>query len=78
MFSFCGSITKIEIRVSGGQAVTRGVEIPEPIMKNQDRVYATVEFADVQGVKRALTLNGREYKGEILVVSSASVNSLPI
>ncbi|KAJ2931687.1 hypothetical protein H1R20_g5423, partial [Candolleomyces eurysporus] len=74
IFRKFGTVTRIEIRRSGGQAVTVGVAIPEEVKGSKDRFYATIEFSERSSAKSALRLNGKQLDDAALVVSLSPVD----
>jgi hypothetical protein len=72
-FSPCGSISRIQIRCSRGQAVTVGVAVPKDVRTARDRQYATIEFKDAKAARNALRLNGKVLDGCQLVVRTWSL-----
>ncbi|RXW25231.1 hypothetical protein EST38_g577 [Candolleomyces aberdarensis] len=74
IFRKFGTVTRIEIRRSGGQAVTVGVAIPEEVKGSKDRFYATIEFSERSSAKSALRLDGKQLDDAVLVVSLSPVD----
>ncbi|KAF8627197.1 hypothetical protein AX15_004514 [Amanita polypyramis BW_CC] len=68
-FSKCGKVCRVQLRCSRGQAINIGIAVPENVRTSRDRQYATVEFKDYRGARKALQLNGKELDGCRLVVS---------
>ncbi|KAF9462583.1 hypothetical protein BDZ94DRAFT_1309482 [Collybia nuda] len=72
-FSTCGTILRIQIRCSRGQAITTGVPVPEGVRTLRDRQYATIEFKDAKASTNALRFNGTVLEGcRIMVTVSAA------
>ncbi|KIK31717.1 hypothetical protein CY34DRAFT_814543 [Suillus luteus UH-Slu-Lm8-n1] len=57
-FSHCGEILSVEIRCSGGLAMTTGRPDPAYIAQYYVRQYAMITFIDVSAANKALNLNG--------------------
>ncbi|KAF8076321.1 hypothetical protein FPV67DRAFT_1471300 [Lyophyllum atratum] len=74
MFAPCGSICRIGIRCSRGQAVTIGVPVPASLLTSRDRQYASIEFHNLEAAKLALRLNGARVDGLEIVVTSTPAN----
>jgi len=72
VFGKFGSIMRITIRCSRGQAVGVGMPIPVAALTSRDRQYATIEFNDPNSVKKALKMNGAIVDGCRLVVRDSS------
>ncbi|KAG2013726.1 translation initiation factor [Coprinopsis cinerea AmutBmut pab1-1] len=71
-----GPIFRIQIRCSGGQAVSIGTSIPGEAKGRRDRQYASIEFNDTNAARKALQRNGFVLDGIPLVVS-LSAGDLP-
>ncbi|KAG0709565.1 hypothetical protein DFH29DRAFT_992980 [Suillus ampliporus] len=75
-FSQCGKILTVEIRCSGGLAMTTGRPDPAYIREHSVRQYAMIAFIDASAANKALELNG-SYLGvdgqssELVVTRSA-------
>ncbi|KAG2135894.1 uncharacterized protein EDB93DRAFT_1170155 [Suillus bovinus] len=57
-FSHCGEILSVEIRCSGGLAMTTGRPDPAYIAQHSVRQYAVIKFIDDSAAIKALNLNG--------------------
>ncbi|KAH9844012.1 uncharacterized protein C8Q71DRAFT_730917 [Rhodofomes roseus] len=63
--SKCGTVTRVIIRTTAGVPASAYSNLPSsPI----DRMYASVEFADIFAVRRALALNGAVLNGNRITV----------
>lgn len=76
-FSQCGKILSVEIRCSGGLAMTTGRPDPAYIAQYSVRQYAMITFIDVSAVNKALNLNGSRLQigdesTELVVTRSAA------
>lgn len=76
-FSQCGKILSVEIRCSGGLAMTTGRPDPAYIAQYSVRQYAMITFIDVSAVSNALNLNGSRLQignesTELVVTRSAA------
>ncbi|KAG2348829.1 hypothetical protein BDR05DRAFT_1055777 [Suillus weaverae] len=76
-FSHCGEILSVEIRCSGGLAMTTGRPDPAYIAQYSVRQYAMITFIDVSAASKALDLNGSRLQigdesTEIVVTRSAA------
>lgn len=61
-FAHCGTIHRIEIRCSRGQAITT-VLVPEDRLTSRDRQYASIEFTTPEAARLSLRLHGKEIDG---------------
>lgn len=76
-FSQCGEILSVEIRCSGGLAMTTGRPDPAYIAQYSVRQYAMITFIDVSAASKALNLNGSRLQigdesTELVVTRSAA------
>lgn len=76
-FSHCGEILSVEIRCSGGLAMTTGRPDPAYIAQYSVRQYAMITFIDVSAANKALNLNGSRLQigdesTELVVTRSAA------
>lgn len=75
-FSHCGKILSVEIRCSGGLAMTIGRPDPAYIAQYSVRQYAMITFIDASAGNKALDLNGSrlqigDQSTELVVTRSA-------
>ncbi|KAF8165403.1 hypothetical protein B0H34DRAFT_793797 [Crassisporium funariophilum] len=75
-FKTCGTVSKVDIRCSRGQAITVGLAVPLAVRGPRDRQYAIVHFKEPSSARKALALNGSAIDGCKLVVC-ASAADLP-
>ena len=74
-FAHCGTIHRIEIRCSRGQAITSGIPVPEDRITSRDRQYASIEFTSPEAARLSLRLHGKEIDGcEIVACTLLSSN----
>ncbi|KAG1753971.1 uncharacterized protein EDB91DRAFT_428035 [Suillus paluster] len=76
-FNHCGKILSVEIRCSGGLAMTTGRPDPAYIREHSVRQYAMVTFVDASAANKALELNGfrlgeGDQSSELVVTRSAA------
>ncbi|KAG1770063.1 hypothetical protein EDD22DRAFT_867515 [Suillus occidentalis] len=76
-FGHCGEILSVEIRCSGGLAMTTGRPDPAYIAQYSVRQYAMITFIDVSAANKALNLNGSRLQvgdesTELVVTRSAA------
>ncbi|KAG9219531.1 hypothetical protein CCMSSC00406_0009770 [Pleurotus cornucopiae] len=69
LFEPCGTVTRIQLRCSRGQAVTIGRAVKPDLRNSRNRQYATVEFARSSSARKALKLDGTSLNGCKLVVT---------
>jgi len=69
VFARCGTILRVVLRCSQGLAV-----LPGQKRTPGDRKYASIEFEQIQGARNALKLNGRQFYGRLLVVTTSPAN----
>ncbi len=72
LFEPCGTVTRIQLRCSRGQAVTIGRAVKPELRNSRNRQYATIEFARSSSARKALKLDGTTLNGCKLVVSFES------
>ncbi|KAH7908503.1 hypothetical protein BJ138DRAFT_1157535 [Hygrophoropsis aurantiaca] len=75
-FKRCGRIWSLDIRCSGGLVMPAEVPSPAYYQGHAVHQYAVVIFTKPDGARKALTLNGTDFKGYQLVVSR-SASDLP-
>lgn len=59
----------VELRRSGGQAVTKGQEIPKECRSEKDTLYASIQFSKHESAKKALLYHGAILDDVPIVVS---------
>ncbi|KAL4263715.1 RRM domain-containing protein [Pleurotus pulmonarius] len=69
LFEPCGTVTRIQLRCSRGQAVTIGRAVKPELRNSRNRQYATIEFARSSSARKALKLDGTTLNGCKLVVT---------
>lgn len=73
IFAPCGTVHRVEIRCSRGQAITSGIAIPSEVLTKRDRQYASIEFEEPEAARAALRLNGSNIDGCNVVVRNSIV-----
>lgn len=65
-----GRVASLELRRSGGQAVTKGHKIPNDMRSPRDVLYASIQFEKHESAKRALLYHGAMLDQAPLIVSA--------
>jgi len=74
IFQHCGNILRIQIRCSGGRAITKGQAIKAEIRTHRDRQHASIEFSTAGARRRALRLDGTIVHGTPIIVSLSTID----